>query len=127
MTDVARLHPDDIDVVVRLVVEALAQREEESLPRDGSALDPLLEASQVAELLGYTERYVWRLGREGLLPRVKLPGRKYVRFPLSGVIAYVESGRSAVRAEPSTEIVTGADVSEHRIVQRRPNRPRKRF
>ena len=28
----------------------------------------LLTAAQVAERLGYTERYVWRLGREGVLP-----------------------------------------------------------
>jgi excisionase family DNA binding protein len=43
-------------------------------------LGRLLTAAEVAQRLGYSERYVWRLGREGVLPRIKLPGRKYVRF-----------------------------------------------
>ena len=49
----------------------------------------LLTAAQVAERLGYTERYVWRLGREGVLPRIKLPGRKYVRFAERDVDRFV--------------------------------------
>jgi excisionase family DNA binding protein len=58
----------------------------------------LLTAAEVAERLGYTERYVWRLGREGVLPRIKLPGRKYVRFAESDVERFVESCREQVRA-----------------------------
>lgn len=53
----------------------------------------LLTASQVAERLGYTERYVWRLGREGVLPRIKLPGRKYVRFAERDVDRFVTRHR----------------------------------
>jgi excisionase family DNA binding protein len=53
----------------------------------------LLTAAQVAERLGYTERYVWRLGREGVLPRIKLPGRKYVRFAERDVDRFVTRHR----------------------------------
>jgi excisionase family DNA binding protein len=56
-------------------------------------VDRLLTAAQVAERLGYSERYVWKLGREGALPRVKLPGRKYVRFVESDVERFVREGR----------------------------------
>ena len=55
----------------------------------------LLTAAEVAERLGYTERYVWKLGREGVLPRVKLPGRKYVRFAEEDVERLVQEGRQA--------------------------------
>lgn len=60
----------------------------------------LLTAAEVAERLGYTERYVWRLGREGLLPRVKLPGRKYVRFAEADVDRFVTRHRRDAIAPP---------------------------
>ena len=53
----------------------------------------LLTAAEVAERLGFTERYVWRLGREGVLPRIKLPGRKYVRFAEEDVERFVAGAR----------------------------------
>lgn len=53
----------------------------------------LLTAAEVAERLGYTERYVWKLGREGVLPRIKLQGRKYVRFAEDDVERLVREGR----------------------------------
>jgi excisionase family DNA binding protein len=56
-------------------------------------VDRLLTAAQVAERLGFSERYVWRLGREGVLPRVKVPGRKYVRFCESDVDRFVRASR----------------------------------
>jgi excisionase family DNA binding protein len=55
--------------------------------------DRLLTAAEVAKRLGFTERYVWKLGREGVLPRVKLPGRKYVRFCEADVDRFVREGR----------------------------------
>ena len=60
----------------------------------------LLTAAQVAERLGYTERYVWRLGREGVLPRIKLPGRKYVRFAERDVDRFVTRHRRDALASP---------------------------
>src|SRR3954471_10403697 len=53
----------------------------------------LLTAAEVAERLGYTERYVWRLGREGVLPRITVPGRKYVRFCEADVERFVRASR----------------------------------
>src|SRR4051812_14515757 len=57
----------------------------------------LLTAAEVAERLGYTERYVWRLGREGVLPRIKVPGRKYVRFAEIDVERFVRLSRQGVQ------------------------------
>ena len=53
----------------------------------------LLTAAEVAQRLGYTERYVWKLGREGVLSRVKLPRRKYVRFAPEDIDRFVREGR----------------------------------
>ena len=53
----------------------------------------LLTAAEVGKRLGYSERYVWKLGREGVLPRVKVAGRKYVRFSEADVERFVELGR----------------------------------
>ncbi|MEA2253545.1 MAG: hypothetical protein QOG70_3787, partial [Solirubrobacteraceae bacterium] len=63
-------------------------------------LGALLTAAEVAERLGYTERYVWKLGREGVLPRVKVPGRKYVRFLSEDVERFVHSGRKEAQEPP---------------------------
>jgi excisionase family DNA binding protein len=65
-------------------------------------LGRLLTAAEVAKRLGYTERYVWRLGREGTIPRVKVAGRKYVRF--CELERFVREGRrlsSAPRRRPA--------------------------
>ncbi len=69
----------------------------------------LLTAGEVAERLGYTERYVWRLGREGVLPRIKVPGRKYVRFAEEDVEQFVREGR-----EPSRPLGRGVSVAAPR-------------
>ena len=55
----------------------------------------LLTAAEVAELLGTTERYVWSLGRRGILPRVILPGGRLVRFRESDVEAMIAAGQSS--------------------------------
>lgn len=57
----------------------------------------LLTAAEVAERLGFTERYVWKVGREGVLPRVKLPGRKYVRFAERDIEDFVAACRERAR------------------------------
>jgi predicted DNA-binding transcriptional regulator AlpA len=60
-------------------------------------MDRLLTAAEVAQRLGYTERYVWPLGREGVLPRVKVPGRKYVRSCESDVERFAATNRQGAR------------------------------
>lgn len=66
--------------------------------RDMQEFGKLLPAAEVAERLDYSERYVWTLGREGVLPRVKVPGRKYVRFRETDVDR--ARGRPAARPDP---------------------------
>lgn len=67
-------------------------------PRDDTR--ELLTAADVAELLGTTERYVWALGRRGLLPRVVLPGGRLVRFTRSDVEAMISAGREGRDEQP---------------------------
>ena len=54
----------------------------------------LLTAAEVAQRLGTTERYVWSLGRRGVLPRVILPGGRLVRFEEAAVDAMIAAGRT---------------------------------
>jgi excisionase family DNA binding protein len=65
----------------------------------------LLTAAQVAERLGYTERYVWKLGRDGVLPRVKLPGRSCVRFAEEDVERLVRDARGVPARKTTIRIV----------------------
>jgi excisionase family DNA binding protein len=74
----------------------------------------LLTAGEVAERLGYTERYVWRLGREGVLPRVKMPGRTYVRFAEEDVEQFVREGR-----QPAAPGRRGVSVAAPKQLPRR--------
>jgi excisionase family DNA binding protein len=53
----------------------------------------LLTAEQVAAILSVSERYVWRLGRDGELPRVQLG--KYVRFDPADVEAFIEARKES--------------------------------
>ena len=61
----------------------------------GTTEDRLLTAAEVAERLGTTERYVWSLGRRGILPRILLPGGRLVRFAQADLDAMIASGRTA--------------------------------
>lgn len=98
MSGARRLHPDDIEWIAQRVVDLLHHAGQQ--PEGGSdADDRLLTAKEVAALLGVSERYVWTLGREAVLPRVKV-GSKYVRFPRAAVLVQRDSG-SAVEAMPS--------------------------
>jgi excisionase family DNA binding protein len=80
-------------------------------------LGRLLTAAEVADRLGFTERYVWRVGREGVLPRIKLPGRKYVRFAESDVERFVARHRGAVgsRRAPSAAELRAAPPAAPRF------------
>lgn len=71
----------------------------------------LLTAAEIGERLGYTERYVWRLGREGVLPRIKVPGRKDVRFAEEDVERFVREGR-----EPARPVARVVPVSADRLL-----------
>jgi excisionase family DNA binding protein len=68
---------------------------------DGGRPDRLLTAAEVAERIGTTERYVWSLGRSGVLARVRLRGGRLVRFLESDVDAMIAAGRSCEPAPTS--------------------------
>ena len=61
-----------------------------------AAVDRLLDASEVAELLHVPSRWVKDAAREGRLPCVRL-GR-YVRFDRRDVLAWVEEQKAGGRA-----------------------------
>ena len=86
--------------------------------------DRLLTASEVAEILRVTERYVWRLGREGALERIKPPGRKYVLFPESAVRRYLEEGRRPVQMGTSAARLVDQQASAPPARSPRPRRRR---
>jgi predicted DNA-binding transcriptional regulator AlpA len=54
----------------------------------------LLTADEVSERLRTTKRYVWSLGRRGILARVVLPGGRLVRFLEADVEALILERRS---------------------------------
>jgi excisionase family DNA binding protein len=58
--------------------------------------DALLDAGEVAELLGVTRRYVWRLARDGELPYVPLG--KYRKFDPCDVRSFIEARKVSGRA-----------------------------
>lgn len=115
--DEIRLHPNDIAAIADQVTKALSEMW--SPPGDGHG-DQLLTAEEAAALLGVSERYVWKLGRDGALPRRSV-GKKYVRFARRDVIAYQES--QAV-AGPTPPVVRSTVASAR---QQRPARERRRF
>jgi excisionase family DNA binding protein len=67
----------------------------------------LLTAAEVADRIGTTERYVWSLGRRGILPRVVLPGGRLVRFEEADVDAMIEAGRSSEPSSPRRPTAKG--------------------
>lgn len=63
----------------------------------------LLTAAEVARRIRTTERYVWSLGRRGVLARVVLPGGRLVRFLEADVDALILERRTAEPARPRRE------------------------
>lgn len=52
---------------------------------------PILDAAQVAELLGMNVQMVRRYAREGRLPAYKLPGGRTFKFFRDEIFAFVRS------------------------------------
>lgn len=114
MSELARLHPDDIAAIVQGLAERRAETgsspAENAAVSSGASNDPLLTAAEAAEILGYTELYVWRLGREGTLARFKHPGRKYVRYPKSAVLAFREAGYQQPTPRATAHVASAESV-----------------
>lgn len=71
---------------------------------------PILDAAQVAELLGMNVQMVRRYAREGRLPAYKLPGGRTFKFFRDEVYEFLKS-HPAVSAED--EITDGQTTSPH--------------
>jgi excisionase family DNA binding protein len=70
----------------------------------GDDLPPILDAAQVAELLGMNVQMVRKYAREGRLPAYKLPGGRTFKFFRDEIF-------EAIRAHP----VTADDVEEDEV------------
>lgn len=73
-------------------------------------LPPILDAAQVAELLGMNVQMVRRYAREGRLPAYKLPGGRTFKFFRDEVFEFIRShpvtpeGEEATSASDSVEL-----------------------
>lgn len=72
---------------------------------------PILDAAQVAELLGMNVQMVRRYAREGRLPAYKLPGGRTFKFFRDEIYEFVKS-HPAVSAED--------EISDAQTTSRRP-------
>ncbi|MGQ0849503.1 MAG: helix-turn-helix domain-containing protein [Actinomycetota bacterium] len=61
----------------------------------GGDLPPILDAAQVADLLGMNVQMVRRYAREGRLPAYKLPGGRTFRFFRDEVFEFLRSHPAA--------------------------------
>jgi excisionase family DNA binding protein len=69
---------------------------------DWRDLPPILDAAQVADLLGMNVQMVRRYAREGRLPAYKIPGGRTFRFITSEIIEFLKA-HPAVASESSDE------------------------
>lgn len=66
---------------------------------DGGDLPPILDAAQVAELLGMNVQMVRRYAREGRLPAYKLPGGRTFRFFRDEVFEFLRKHPAVAEGE----------------------------
>lgn len=69
-------------------------------------LPPILDAAQVAELLGMNVQMVRRYAREGRLPAYKLPGGRTFKFFRDDLFEFVKAHPVVAEGEEETEEVT---------------------
>ncbi|HZD05521.1 MAG TPA: helix-turn-helix domain-containing protein, partial [Longimicrobiales bacterium] len=66
-------------------------------------LPPILDAAQVADLLGMNVQMVRRYAREGRLPAYKLPGGRTFKFFRDEVFEFIRAHPVVPESEVSTE------------------------
>jgi len=71
---------------------------------------PILDAAQVAELLGMNVQMVRRYAREGRLPAYKLPGGRTFKFFRDEIYEFVKSHPAAPAED---ELSDGQRISQH--------------
>lgn len=73
-------------------------------------LPPILDAAQVADLLGMNVQMVRRYAREGRLPAYKLPGGRTFKFFRDEVFEFIRAHPVVPEGEASTEEVNRAQA-----------------
>ena len=66
---------------------------------DGGDLPPILDAAQVADLLGMNVQLVRRYARQGRLPAYKLPGGRTFRFFRDEVFEFLRQPPAVAEGE----------------------------
>lgn len=70
---------------------------------DVGSLPPILDAAQVAELLGMNVQMVRRYAREGRIPAYRLPGGRTFRFVTQEIFEFLR--KHPVKAETEADNV----------------------
>lgn len=73
-------------------------------------LPPILDAAQVAELLGMNVQMVRRYAREGRLPAYKLPGGRTFKFFRDDLFDFVRAHPVIPEGEEEPEELTSAEA-----------------
>ncbi|MEX2623749.1 MAG: helix-turn-helix domain-containing protein [Acidimicrobiia bacterium] len=76
---------------------------------DWRDLPPILDAAQVAELLGMNVQMVRRYAREGRLPAYKIPGGRTFRFITSEIFEFLKA-HPAVATDAVEDPETAEDL-----------------
>lgn len=72
-------------------------------------LPPILDAAQVADLLGMNVQMVRRYAREGRLPAYKLPGGRTFKFFRDEVFEFIRAHPVVSEGEDETTEVSAAE------------------
>lgn len=64
---------------------------------------PILDAAQVAELLGMNVQMVRRYAREGRIPAYKLPGGRAFKFIRDEIVDFLRAHPAAVEVNEPTD------------------------
>jgi excisionase family DNA binding protein len=73
-------------------------------------LPPILDAAQVAELLGMNVQMVRRYAREGRLPAYKLPGGRTFKFFRDDLFEFIRAHPVVPEGEAESEKVNSAEA-----------------
>ncbi|MFP3914374.1 MAG: helix-turn-helix domain-containing protein [Actinomycetota bacterium] len=73
-------------------------------------LPPILDAAQVADLLGMNVQMVRRYAREGRLPAYKLPGGRTFKFFRDDLFEFIRAHPVVPEGEESTEEVSSGEA-----------------
>ena len=66
---------------------------------DGGNLPPILDAAQVADLLGMNVQMVRRYARQGRLPAYKIPGGRKIKFFRDEVFEFLRKHPAVAEGE----------------------------